>query len=128
MNGEWDELEKRRQRRIDSIRRYEEKRGNYESKELGAVLKITLKKSGLNFMKKNRGVLQAWNETVGEEIGMRTYPASFRAGVLTVDVDNAGLLQELAQFHHDALLESLRAACPATTIRKISFKLGVEKK
>jgi len=125
---EWQLLEKKRQDRVIRFQKWQKAVGRGPAVNLKDAMKTMLKKSGINFMKKNSGVLQIWNNVVGEEVAIMAVPASFKAGVLTVEVANSALLHELAQFHKEELLESLRQACPNVTIRNIRFKLGVEKK
>ncbi len=52
-------------------------------------------------------------------------PGAFRRGVLQVVVGKAVLLQELAHFHRQGLLEELRRRLPGTTVTGLRFRLGV---
>ena len=66
----------------------------------------------------------AWVEAAGPEYAARSRIASLRRNVLEVEVKDAVLLQELAQFHKRRLLEALRKALPGVTIADMRFRAG----
>lgn len=70
----------------------------------------------------------AWSETVGPEIAAETRVASYREGVLRIEVRSSALLQELATYYKASLLESLRGALARGAARegleRLEFRLG----
>jgi predicted nucleic acid-binding Zn ribbon protein len=83
-----------------------------------------MKQSGLALGARRGEIAAAWSEAVGPEIAGRTRVAGLRARVLTVEVDGAPLRSELAAFHAQALLETLREAVPSARLSKIVFRLA----
>ena len=68
---------------------------------------------------------RAWAEAVGDDLSRQTRAASFRRGVLDVEVRNGVLMQELAQFRKRELLAAVREKLPGVTITNIKFRAGV---
>lgn len=68
---------------------------------------------------------RAWSEAVGDELSRQTRPGGLRRGVLEVEVRNAVLLQELAQFRKRELLTKLRTTLPGVTVTDLRFRAGV---
>jgi len=66
----------------------------------------------------------AWAAAIGPEFLPDTRVLVIRRGVLEVEVRNAILLQELAQFHKRKLLASVRDRSPGTTIADLKFRAG----
>jgi len=62
---------------------------------------------------------------VGPELLKSTRVNGLKRGVLEVDVRNAVLIQELAQFHKRGLLGKLRKALPGVTLTDLKFRAGV---
>ncbi len=67
------------------------------------------------------GLASAWLRAAGEELATRARPVAFRTGVLTVEVDGAGLLLELKGFRSAALLEALRSEPGGGVVREIRW-------
>ncbi len=67
---------------------------------------------------------QAWQEAADPAWRGDTRLLGLRRGVLEVEVRNAVLLQELAQFHRRPLLRRLRQLLPHRTIGDIRFRAG----
>lgn len=67
---------------------------------------------------------QAWHEAADPAWRGDTRLLGLRRGVLEVEVRNAVLLQELAQFHRRPLLRRLRQLLPQRTIGDIRFRAG----
>jgi hypothetical protein len=63
----------------------------------------------------------AWDRAAGEGLAPRARPVSFRAGLLTVEVEGAALLQEVRGFRAGALLEALRREPGGERVREIRF-------
>lgn len=69
-------------------------------------------------------VYRRWHEVVGEAISSHTRVVDVQAGVLHVDVDSPALLQELATYYREKILESLREHEDFGNIREIRFRAG----
>lgn len=63
----------------------------------------------------------AWERAAGPDLASRARPVSFRAGVLVVEVEGAGLLQEVRGFRAAALLEALRAEPGGRAVKEIRW-------
>lgn len=66
----------------------------------------------------------AWADAAGPELLKNTRVLALKRGVLEVDVRNAVLMSELAQFHKRGLLAKLRTALPGVTLTDIKFRAG----
>ena len=66
----------------------------------------------------------AWADAAGPELLKNTRVLGLKRGVLEVDVRNAVLMSELAQFHKRGLLAKLRTALPGVTLTDIKFRAG----
>ena len=66
----------------------------------------------------------AWAEAVGPEHLPSTRVNGLRRGVLEIEVKNAVLIQEFAQFHKRGLLARLRKALPGVTLTDLKFRAG----
>ncbi len=71
---------------------------------------------------------EAWAEVIGPEQAPHTRIGSLRRGVLEVQVANAVVLHELAQFQKRRLLEALRRRLPGLTITDLRFRAGIWEK
>jgi predicted nucleic acid-binding Zn ribbon protein len=71
---------------------------------------------------------QAWRTVAGDEIGRKSRVLELTRGVLNVGVNNSGLLNELAGFHKQSLLEQLQRQFAHLKIREIKFRLKTELK
>ncbi|HEY0984088.1 MULTISPECIES: DUF721 domain-containing protein [unclassified Schlesneria] len=66
----------------------------------------------------------AWKQVAGPDLAAQTRPAKLSRGTLTVAVDNAPLLSELASFQGPELLQLIRQRYPHLNIRTLKFKLS----
>lgn len=66
----------------------------------------------------------AWAETAGPQLLKNTRVMVIRRGVVEIEVKNAVLMQELAQYHKRALLGKLRKHLPTLTLTDLKFKAG----
>ncbi|MBY0514968.1 MAG: DUF721 domain-containing protein [Gemmataceae bacterium] len=64
----------------------------------------------------------AWAAAVGPELLRDTRVGGVRRGVLEVEVRNAVLIQELAQFYKRGLLAKLRTALTGVTLTDLKFR------
>lgn len=67
----------------------------------------------------------AWVEAAGGQLANDTRLLGLKRGVLEIEVRNAVLLSELAQYHKRPLLAKLRKALPGVTLTDIKFRAGV---
>lgn len=66
----------------------------------------------------------AWADAAGPELLKNTRVLGLKRGVLEVEVRNAVLLSELAQFHKRGLLAKLRTILVGVTLTDIKFRAG----
>ncbi len=70
-------------------------------------------------------IQEVWKRVVGAEIAEDTRFYAFKNGILTIEVFSSILLQELRQFHYDALLSDLRSVWPIDIpLVSIKFRNG----
>lgn len=67
---------------------------------------------------------QAWRDVAGPEIAAATRVASFRRGILEIEVGHAALMHELVGFHKRRLLGELQAALTGMTVTNLRFRAG----
>lgn len=67
---------------------------------------------------------QAWSDVAGPEIAAATRVASFRRGILEIEVAHSALMHELVGFHKRRLLSELQAALTGVTIKDLRFRSG----
>lgn len=92
---------------------------------LKKLVKDTTKSLGVRLADDLAAVRTAWAQVAGAEIAAETAVFSLRAGTLTIEVFSGVLLQELRQFHQDALTKDLRDIWPATVpLVHVKFKPG----
>lgn len=87
-----------------------ERRGRGEGgpEAVGDVVRRVLRDLRVEERSREGPLAAAWLEAAGEDLRGATRPVSFRAGVLTVEVDGAALLQEVSGFRSGSLLRTLR--------------------
>lgn len=66
----------------------------------------------------------AWKQVSGTELSAKTRPLLISRGILTVSVENAPLLSELASFQGPELLQKLKQQYPHLKIKTLKFKLS----
>ena len=66
----------------------------------------------------------AWRELVTDRVWSHSRPVGVRRGVLTIEVDNSVLLQELAAFQKELLVRGLRDRVQRVYIEDLRFRLG----
>jgi predicted nucleic acid-binding Zn ribbon protein len=71
---------------------------------------------------------EAWQEAAGSPVAEHTRLGALRKGVLEIMVDNAVLMQELAQFQKRRLLEQLRTRLPEVIFTDLRFRASIWKK
>ena len=71
------------------------------------------------------GIYARWQEVVGDEIASHTRVIDVKGGILYVEVDSAPLLQELATYNRQQILEGVRRIGEFGNIQDIRFRAGV---
>ncbi len=66
----------------------------------------------------------AWKQVAGDDNATKTRPISISRGTLTISVENAPLLSELASFQSAELLQKLKQQFPHLKIKTLKFKLS----
>jgi predicted nucleic acid-binding Zn ribbon protein len=66
----------------------------------------------------------AWAEASGAALAKDTRVLGLKRGVLEVEVKNAVLMSELAQYHKRGLLAKLRKVLTGVTLTDIKFRAG----
>ena len=66
----------------------------------------------------------AWKKVAGPDIAARSRPMMVSRGTLTISVENAPLLSELASFQGPELLQNLKQQYPHLKIKTLKFKLS----
>lgn len=87
----------------------------------GEILQGLLRSLRIEERSRQGRVASAWLKAAGEDLASRARPVAFRAGLLTVEVDGAGLLLELKGFRGPALLEAVRAEPGGGVVREIRW-------
>jgi len=91
---------------------------------IGDVLRRILGEAKPAARRGRRGVAGSWERAAGADLAAETRPATFRAGVLTVEVRSAALLHELSSFRAGELLSRLLAEEPGGRVTGLRFRLG----
>jgi hypothetical protein len=66
----------------------------------------------------------AWTAAANEKYRKDTRVLGLRRGVLEIEVKNAVLMSELAQYHKRGLLAALRQSLPGLTLTDLKFRAG----
>ena len=81
----------------------------------------------LEEIKKKKGkevnIVDAWKEVAGRKTLRHTRPATFKAGVLVVDVESASWLYEL-NISKPHLLRKMKKKFSDGSLRELRFRLG----
>lgn len=67
----------------------------------------------------------AWIQVAGEALKRDTRVLGLKRGVLEIEVSNAVLMSELAQFHKRGLLTKLRKLLTGVSLTDLKFRAGV---
>lgn len=104
--------------------RWEMSEGNRGPENLADILGRLFTSRGWGRKSDRVRLEAAWAGAAGEELLRGTRVLGMRRGVLEVEVRNAVLLSELAQFHKRGLLAKLRKALPGVTLTDLKFRAG----
>lgn len=100
-------------------------RARAEPTPLGRFIKQNRKKAGSRLAEDFQCIRDQWRMAVGDAIAGDTAVHSFKNGVLTVNVFSSSLLQEIRQFHQDAILSDLQDVWKASVpLVRLIFRLG----
>jgi len=66
----------------------------------------------------------AWKQVAGPDVAAQSRPLRISRGTLTVSVENAPLLNELAAFTGSDILQRLKQHSPHLKIQTLKFKLS----
>ncbi len=92
---------------------------------LKTLLKTTHKKAGSPATQDLKWIREAWKTSTGPDIAEETDVYAFKNGVLTISVFSGALLQEIRQFHAEAILADLRDIWQASIpLLKIIYRPG----
>lgn len=99
-----------------------------EPQHVRKVLSELVALKGLARVHGTEQLQQAWRTIAGDEIGRKSRVQELTRGVLNVGVSNSALLNELAGFHKQTLLEQLQQQFGHLKIQDIKFRLKTELK
>ena len=91
---------------------------------LEGVLKRIIKKLGPGGNFTEEGVADAWRYAVGDAAAKHAAPASFRNGVLIVNVDSSGWLYDLTIRKGEILEKMCERLKAARKIKQLRFRIG----
>lgn len=91
---------------------------------IAAVLKKEKKRDGRHPDSDIAEIQALWERIADSEIALESSVYSFRKGVLTISLFNSSLHQEIRQFHHESILNTMRDAWTVRTpLLKIRYRL-----
>ena len=102
-------------------------KGRQESQDfapIGDVVERWLKNHRVRARVDPASLFGKWREVVGQEIASQTRVIDLKGGELIVEVRSAPLLNELATYYCQEILESLRRVAEFQGVRTIRFKSG----
>jgi hypothetical protein len=81
------------------------------------------RESGLRRPAASERLFDAWSAAAGSPWAERSTPVAFQRGRMTIEVDSSVHLQELRNFHGEAIRARANQALGGDVIRKVVFKL-----
>jgi hypothetical protein len=94
-----------------------------EPQAIAGILSEVVSRRGLARVRTQGHLEDAWRETIGEPGARYTRVGLLRRGVLEILVAHSVLLQELAGFHKQSLLERIREVLQSDRITDLRFRL-----
>jgi len=94
-----------------------------DPRHLSGALSELIALKGLARVRGETQLATVWSDAAGPEIAAGTRVNGIRRGVLHIDVGNAALMGELAGFHKQSLLATLRKQHADLRIRDLKFRL-----
>ncbi len=99
-----------------------------EPHHVGKVLSELIALKGLARVHGTEQLQQAWRSVAGDDFGRKSRVIELTRGILNVGVSNSAVLNELAGFHKQSLLEQLQQQFAHLKIREIKFRLKTDLK
>ena len=96
-----------------------------EPESIQTILERWLRVNKVSRRIDREGIYARWQEVVGDEIASHTRVIDVKGGILYVEVDSAPLLQELATYNRQQILEGVRKIGEFGNIQDIRFRAGV---
>lgn len=121
MGGE-EELE--RIYRTNEERYWRGRRRSRGARPIGEIITEYMSSSGLARRWSARDIHEAWIEAAGEEAAGHSQVVGLKNGVLSVIVDSAPCLHEMANFRKREILNEVRSRKGCEQISDIEFRLG----
>jgi len=94
-----------------------------EPDALGAVISKLFAIRGYGRVQADRQLHLAWKQIAGEEVARQTRVLGLKNSILQIGVSNGALLNELASFQKQELLQKFKEEFPQLRIRNFKFKL-----
>jgi predicted nucleic acid-binding Zn ribbon protein len=94
-----------------------------EPQAIASILSELISRSGLARVRTQEHLEDAWREAIGEPGARYTRVGALRRGVLEILVANSVLLQELAGFQKQHLLDRIREILQSERIFDLRFRL-----
>jgi len=91
---------------------------------LSEIIGRALREAGIRRPTGGSPVEEAWRDVAGEDVARHSRVASFRAGVMTVEVFTAPLREELQVYRRDELLRALRSRLGGAGPDRLHFRLA----
>ena len=91
---------------------------------LSAALSELIALRGFARVRSDNELEAVWKKVAGPDLAKQTRPLAISRGTLTVSVENAPLLSELASFRSPELLQNLKQQAPHLKIKNLKFKLS----
>lgn len=98
------------------------KRGKTE--RIGDILAELLAKRSYGRPLANEGLRKAWARAAGERLAGASRVATYRDGILTIEVESAAQRYELEAFGGPELLAALQRDDTIPDVRKLVFRVG----
>ena len=113
-----------RSRILAEWRGYYEPRQTAEIRPVGDSLRSVVAKYAALETLDEAALQAAWRSIVGEFLAQHSSPGRYRDGVLTVHVNQSGILYELDRVWKSRILAGLRKRFPKVKLRNIRFTAG----
>jgi len=92
------------------------------ARPIGSVMRKLLAEKGYAAVQASQELAEAWPHAVGESLAKYTRPGKLARGVLSVEVANSLVLQEI-HFEKNRVLKALQVALPAHKLSDLRFRV-----
>lgn len=110
------------------LRRFPADKKTAEPQHVRKVLSELIALKGLARVHGTEQLQQAWRTVAGDELGRKSKVMELTRGILMVGVSNSAVLNELAGFHKQVLLEQIQQRFAHLKVRDIKFRLKTDLK